>query len=802
MRENGNINFVLIGARATGKTVYLASLYLNVKSVTSQDAHTIEYLKPLADSLLDGEYPQATAGSLHELKFNYKDEDVTCHIQIDDVDGYFVETMHKKDETTQIQRDTLFYNIKNSEGIIFFFPFEDSFNEESIGNFNYEIDTIISKLRQMYHDRDIIPIPAVIAVAKWDKSPYFKATNESEKAVEYINSNKFLKLAKEKIEHNFPNLMIMPISAIGKDIQNMEPYNLEKPIQYFLKETYAIWEKKIGDLKGDKRALLSFLSKVHFDMKFYKDGQYIKLYDEIEEEFATKLFSKLGDIKEYEEYEIFEKEDKDIISSLKPKNREKIEEIGEKLKSKQTKKKWTKGAMATIFVGVLLFSAGAWYLKSKLMKSESELFSDISVAYDNHNYKEAMEDIAKYQVDFKDTLDIEHKKKVEKMRREIILDYTARVDKIVQNDSLLKQYEELEVLKMETNDFDNGMDITKIENKYNEISDLKDGYQKLLAFSKDDISQLGEICTILNQLSAYKFKEVTSLKSNFEETLIAMSNNLVSETELDDADGIDELLGALTALGINSPETVQKLMDKKNSVQIGASFDELMKSIENINYEDAILKVESNWNENYGDDKAVIIRKMLDRGFNQESEKILKSIPLNITDVDDYNDFYKKIEKLVNLTINTEIQKISYKPISNSDNDLKFKEKMNIFKRYDTALQSGVSDVKITFGANKEDNEPLGFKCDEEDEIILKIEALEYHYDNGYCHDDREMTWSSQQSFKAGERYDVTAIEEDFVDNDEFKFWFELGNNSLIKMVNNEYFEIKVDDYFIGFGNK
>ncbi len=121
MRENGTLNFVLIGAKATGKTVYLASLYLNTKELTSKDARTVEYLKPLADALSDGEFPQATAGNLHELMFNYKDQNYACQVQIDDVDGYFVETMHKDDPTTQKQRDTLIQNIKTSEGIIFSF---------------------------------------------------------------------------------------------------------------------------------------------------------------------------------------------------------------------------------------------------------------------------------------------------------------------------------------------------------------------------------------------------------------------------------------------------------------------------------------------------------------------------------------------------------------------------------------------------------------------------------------------------------------------------------------------------------
>ncbi len=807
MRTTGNINFVLIGAKATGKTVYLASLFLNEKRVTSKDGHTIEYLKPLSDSLLEGEYPQATAGSYHELKFNYKDNNISCHIQIDDVDGYFVETMHETDEATQKQRDILLKNIKNSEGIIFFFPYEKSFNEQSIKNFNYEIDTIISKLTDMYSKYDYIPIPAVIAVSKWDRSPYFKSHDEEEKALEYIHDNKFLKLAMEKIKHNFPNLMIVPISAIGKDIHKMEPYNLVKPIQFFLKETYKLWDNKIDKLKDDKRALLIFLSKVHFDMKFYKDGKYNKMYDELEKEYATKLFSELDSVKSYEEFEKFKEENRDVISSLVPKNREKIKEIGKKLKSKQKKKKLTIGSIVLVFFIMILVGSGTWYVKTKLMKSESELFSDISVAYKNHNYKEAMEDIARYQNDFKDTIDANQKNRVEEMKGEISSSYSAKLDKILQNSSLLKQYDELEILQREVSKFGNAMDTTQIENKLAEIRKLKEGYQKVLAFSKDDISQLNEISTILNQLAVHKFSEAISLKNKFAESLIAMANNLISEEELDNADKLENILNAFTTLGIDSPETVQKLIDKKNGVIINGNFETLKADIKKKSYEDAILKVETEWRENYSEDKKKIIGRLLNHKFNQIVEKKLKEIS-GITDVDEFNKLVDAINDISNLEKRTQIAKIDYKPTKYQSNQNEYDKKYEEYKKYHDALKYGVSDIKITFGATSKDNEPLGFECDGgDDEIILKLEAVEYHYDNGDCHDGMQMSWQSQsqQSFERGTQYSITVIEEDYGlnPNDEYSFKFVLSSSDLIKMVKKEYFEKDLgNNYFIGFGDK
>ncbi len=801
MRKTGNINFVLIGAKATGKTVYLASLYLNLKNITSQNGKTIDYLKPLANSLLDGEYPQATSGSLHELMFDYKDEEYTSHIQIDDVDGYFVESMHKKDEATQTQRDTLLRNIKMSEGIIFFFPYEERFNEESIKNFNYEIDTIISQLKKMYKEKSEIPIPVVIAVSKWDKSPHYQDENEEAEALEYINSNKFLKLAKEKIEQNFTKLKIIPLSSVGINIERMEPYNLEKPIQFFLRETYAIWEEKIESLKNDKKGLLSFLSKVHFDMKFYEGGKYNKAYDLLEKEFTDEILSKLEGIENYSQFLEIEKAYKNVIPFLIEENQVQIAEIGKKFKSKQTRKKMTTGSVIGVIIVLAVLVGGAWFAQSKLMKSESELFSDISVKYKNHNYKEAMKYVEEYQASFKDTLDVEHKNKVEEIRGNISSYYTKKLQEILNSNSLQKQYDGLITLYAEVEEFNSGMDIVPFKSKYEEIEKLKKGYEKVLNFSPNDISSLDSVSTTLKQLSDHKFIEVTQSKKILEKSLIAIANNIVCQVELDDTDNIDDLLSAFANLGIDSPDTIQELTDKKNDIQTNCQFTELKDNIQNKNFQEAIEITESNWSDQFNKNSIAIIKNMLDKKANAYIEKKLKSISY-ITDMDEYNEVVNILTEISRLKKDTTIANMGYKLSINNSNRKEFIKQHDIEKEYYKVIHNGIDNIKVSFRAKYEENEPLGFACGGNEEgVILKIDNYTYHYDNKESCENLKITWiGNSNRFKVG-NYAIDVEEYDYFDSEEYNDrTFKLNKNDLIKISNGEEVEKDIgNNYFIGF---
>ena len=704
METKGNINFVLIGSRATGKSVYLTSLYLNIKNITAQDKRTTDYLKLMANQLEDGKYPSATAGNLHELMFNYKNDNFSSSIQIDDVDGYFIETLSETDEHTQTERNKFIKNLELSKGIIFFFPYQEVFNESSIKEFNYQMDTIISILKKVYNNEELLPIPAVIAVSKWDDSPYYKNEDEVAKAIEYLEDKKFFRLAKDKLESYFSKLKIIPLSAIGQNIHQIEPYNIEKPIEFFLKETYANWTTQIDKLKDNKEELFVFLSKIYFDIKLYNNGKYDKLYQELEKEYATKIFQELDGIETIEMYKLFEEKNLHLINALFPKNRTKIIEIKNRLEKSKKVKKWSGVTISLMAVGVVVVGIIAWNAKTLLVKNESELFTDITMEYKTNNYGKALENIESYQTTYAQTLNLEHKQKI------------------------------------------------------------------------------------------------IEIKSNIEKAqIISHAKKIINDTTFDNIDEIEEIFSSFSEMGINKPELQSELHIIKDKLSLNGSYMDFQNNLENKNFGEALLYIEQNWKESFGKDKQQTIVKVLNIKFNNEVETLLKDIS-KITDIDEFYNLVKKINKINALQSQTSMTKFSYQAILTSDNNYILNEKRKIQKNYENLLHTGVSRVKVTFGAKSEENEPLGFKCDRTNgDILLSIDSKKYYYKNGASCDNLKISWNDFSTYFKAVRYSVKVIEEDVTSfNDEYNSAFTLNKNDLIKI--NNYKNVKKDighDYFI-----
>ena len=702
MQTRGNINFVLVGAKATGKTVYLASLYLNEKSVTAQDEQTIEYLKPLSETLLNGEYPSATAGNLQELMFNYKDDNFSSSIQIDDVDGYFIETLSQKDEHTQVERDILIENLRLSEGIIFFFPYQKLFDKKSIKEFNYEIDTIISKLKTMYSDRSSIPIPVAIAISKWDDSPYYQKENELEKALAYIDNNKFLHLAKEKIEVNFKHIKIIPISATGKDIKDLTPYNLNVPIEFFLEETYRNWIEKINELENDKESLLNFLSKINFDMKSYNNGKYDKLYKKLEEEYAQKLLKEVETFKYLKEYELFEEENSIIIDSLLAKNRETVLKVKKRLSRTQKVKRFSGFTLASSFVAITILAVLAWNADKLLIKNESELFADIVTNYNNNNYEDTQDDIGDYLSVYadEDTVNLEHKQK--------ILVFQSHID---------------ETLKRRARE-----------------------------------------------------KKVTEL--------LAKAQHIVTDKNFDNLDEIDEIFTSMNEMGVDNKKLKSELLGVKDRLSIKESYLEFREKLENKNFSEALSLVQTDWKDAYGEENKIIVSTILNKALNRKIEKLLGNIS-DIVDMDAYNNLIEILKNVKYLQDNTSIKKVNYKASLNQDNKNRLEEQSREYRKYLYILNNGIIPKYVAFGVKYQENEPLGFECNSEYQIILSIDIKTYHFDNSDVCLNGKMSWRNSQNFSA-RRYTVKAIEEDLVDNDEYTSSFFINKNDLIKLLNNE----------------
>ena len=704
MKTKGNINFVLIGSRATGKSVYLTSLYLNIKNITAQDKRTTDYLKLMANQLEEGKYPSATAGNLHELMFNYKNDNFSSSIQIDDVDGYFIETLSETDEHTQTERNKFIKNLELSKGIIFFFPYQEVFNEASIKEFNYQIDTIISTLKKVYNNEELLPIPAVIAVSKWDDSPYYKNEDEVAKAIEYLEDKKFFRLAKDKLESYFSKLKIIPLSAIGQNIHQIEPYNIEKPIEFFLKETYANWTTQIDKLKDNKEELFVFLSKIYFDIKLYNNGKYDKLYQELEKEYATKIFQELDGIETIEMYKLFEEKNLHLINALFPKNRTKIIEIKNRLEKSKKVKKWSGITISLMAVGVVVVGIIAWNAKTLLVKNESELFTDITMEYKTNNYGKALENIESYQTTYAQTLNLEHKQKI------------------------------------------------------------------------------------------------IEIKSNIEKAqIISHAKKIIDDTTFDNIDEIEEIFSSFSEMGINKPELQSELHIIKDKLSLNGSYMDFQNNLENKNFGEALLYIEQNWKESFGKDKQQTIVKVLNIKFNNEVETLLKDIS-KITDIDEFYNLVKKINKINALQSQTSMTKFSYQAILTSDNNYILNEKRKIQKNYENLLHTGVSRVKVTFGAKSEENEPLGFKCDRTNgDILLSIDSKKYYYKNGASCDNLKISWNDFSTYFKAVRYSVKVIEEDVTSfNDEYNSDFTLNKNDLIKIYNHKNVKKYIgSDYFI-----
>ena len=91
--QDGVISFVIVGAKNSGKTVFLSTLFGQEDAFVSANKKTKEYLEANWKRLKKGKTPSATSGIIKRLDFQYKGREHTASFAIDDYDGYFVETL-------------------------------------------------------------------------------------------------------------------------------------------------------------------------------------------------------------------------------------------------------------------------------------------------------------------------------------------------------------------------------------------------------------------------------------------------------------------------------------------------------------------------------------------------------------------------------------------------------------------------------------------------------------------------------------------------------------------------------------
>ena len=582
MEIQGLLNFVLIGAKHTGKSVYLSAL-LRHESVSALDTFTKEYLVETGAKLASGELLKATSGQLIPLRFSYKKENYYVEFSIEDFDGHFIETLSQDIETTQKERDTIRKNIKEAEGLLFVFPFEEGYmidgQEESINRFQAEIDTFIQLVREIYPDHKDLPIPVVIAISKWDRSPNYRHTDEDEKAIEFIERNSQFLASKRQIETYFSNVVVMPISAYGETEDGFKPikgkfnpYNVTRPIDYFLERTFYAFEEKAKKLveEGDHFKLFDFLCAVYYDSRFYKigsdgKGELIKLYEETESICANELLKNLKGASPKHQAAIIDI-NKHFIDNVRNKDtKQKINETLSQTQLLYRNKTITRASI--VLSSLVIFSyAGLLYVNTRnegdswklaMQMEHASPLERIIVAHDYLKNYEAdnpvlypFSDISQHRLEIESVISTskneafsELNNRFENLRGEIGTSYTEEnllLFKEVGSDAKL-------LIKYGLGD----KIVTYVDNFEDQV-DERDRITLLLqrantSLNSDDPDLIKELLDELNEIRPSMNIEVNSTKNNLQKRYIELTsyqefNDLYSEVKELDADSISQII--------------------------------------------------------------------------------------------------------------------------------------------------------------------------------------------------------------------------------------------------------------------
>jgi len=783
MSKNTFFNIVLVGAKSTGKTVYLTTLY-TLPFIRVTDSATLEYLKPLSKLLKKGKIPATNAG-YQELYFEYNNRDFNLRFQIDDYDGKFAEQFHSKENKELKKR--LEENIKKAEGIIFFLPFEKRLDNEKIDNIRQEVDLFIEKIKELYPNRKKLPIPVVIAVTKWDNSPFFKYPNEVRKAIEYIKENPLMLNLVNKIRIYFSHVVLIPISSYKK-------HNVERPLEFCFSKTFEQWEKRIKELEesNDEEKLLCFLSKIKEDVKFYKNGKYLKKYKELSQKIFSQILPQIKKIKNSKQFE--KKIKAKPIECLDNEERDKIIILYNKIIKREKIKKLTFFIASILVVGTGIKGYLIWENKKeqeiileKIKKEKEKLYIEIKESFKNGNIFRTISLIQKYKKYgakndpfYHQIVSIENKAiKQCKQSIEIQLKKMSSLSSLEEKMAILTPIEKkIQKCGILTEDLRN---LKELYSKYKRLIAL------IASISIDNLDShlASTIGTLLSQLEGYK--EYSIVKSQLENKLKGVGEQIASSNNTTYA----EIQSFLTFIShfdfLNLNDLKEKLLTKAKKLKIKADLEVFEKQIENMDYPSIPAYVENNYKKEFVPYQNEIKNILL--------KKLVKYIKKQIQNLPQYLNSYEallKTEKITNeikewITFKISTPIFSFDPLEYPSN-LKALQFLNMEQKKHQLMKNGPVRALIYFTADSEKNEPLGFKCSGGDyNIIIKLKGETKEEIKSYTDDDKfcnnlTIGWKSPIELERG-RYEIDITEKDFFTSDD-KYYssFELSSEDIFNL--------------------
>ncbi len=805
--EKEVLNFVLVGAKQTGKTVYLSTLYGAESSITTTNKPTKTYLQEQWNHLKEGNTPSATSARLILLDLVYKSKDYNVPFRIDDYDGYFTESLSDDDPATQKDRDLLKDNIKEAEGLLLFFPYEKTLDVKSIERFRHEINTFITLVRQVFPNKNDLPIPVVIAVSKWDRSPYFKTSNEIEKAVEYVNSVEPYKAAREMIKNYFADVLTIPFSSFGVSNDGMlpikgkiKPYNITTPLNFFLDYFFSVFEQRVAILqkKNDLPRLFQFLFQWIHVVKFHDNGRFQKLFEDVTKRYKDEILSQLRNARSREDQkEILEKHRAFLQNSgnsmLEKEIRSELSRTGRAKK----KKLISYAFIVIVLVGGLCFGI----FEFLQYRSKTDLFIKIRGATNVLPYERidlANEYLSKFS-----------------LTAEYLAKFRAEKAKVEQ----LRAEAWKQARQMLANRYEAVRNSELTEENFRAIGELN---RDALPYLKMDLANnIRDFAMDFEERFNRKQEELRKRK----EIITAGKNLLYIQTaELED---VSDAIAALrvydndedvAALIKPLEEKRRKLEITRHERKINDNYQEIIKELNPLNAEETnALKIEEiiqrNWIDGFSQEQRKYLTKLIHDKFEAMDRKAINALKGKYESKAELDNDRKKLNEIKKHIL--KVEKLDYRYIRSESLIKKLKKTANILDKYQKALTDGIY-VYVSFIAESEDNEPLGFKCSGifNKDIILKIgnrkDNWKFHYkeDNGRCLPEKDrqvMTWQKPMRLTMG-KFDVTAIETDIIGKDQVKESININDEKLFKIMNKQQggieFPLKNKKYYIRFSRR
>jgi len=790
-KRKGEINFVLLGAKGTGKTVYLYHLNNRPEVSAISSSGTIAYL----DSLKHDENGkiEATAATYKELYFYYKDKNYNIEFQIDDYDGNFVESW-SNNSTNGDNKKKLTTYIQKSEGIFVVLPYEKENLENRFEKMKKEMQTFIDKIKEMYGEEySDLPVPIVIVVAKWDESEYFKADDENQKALEYIENNPTLNAIKKDLQQYFSKVDILPISSTHN-------HNVIKPIEMVLSNTFNLYEKNIDDKKSNELELFKYLSDVVYDMRFYKNGIYKEMYDKLELKFAINQLSKIEKFTNIKQFKEYKKENQEIINALKDENIEKVQQIESTLNDLQKKK-----IFLYVFVFVLIIIMSFFgYKKYHFHKNENIFYNNIIKEHKAKNYSEALQDIVKYNKIYNKANE-KHGASLKQVAENIKAIYRAEIDKQIDIlptiTSLVKRYNIITDIDLKVRKY-NIHSVKKdiINKQLKQITSEKKRYDKALnivsslsidTLSKEDIDI---VLSVINTIDGYD--EAAILKDELYRKLASIMENMTLINQVNNEDSIRNLIDVASTMQLDN-----RIINMLNKRLAQIMLEEAINTfIEELNSKDSIESmaeyVKINWKIEYGTQTLFEINKIFNSKFSSIITEKLKFAPKIITSEDHYNRLVGILKDIDGYYSSLKSLPIDIKIVLDPEVFKEYKGDLELYNKYHNIIAKGIMTSGISLVASK--NNSLGFNTSD-DQIRMYIDSVYYSDSSGaFVTGDGKYTmhFSKNVTYYVG-IHTVSITERNLIASDRhYTSKFNISINNIISLSNGESVNITLDDTY------